>query len=152
MPTRSHVPILLIALIALVSALTPCRPAASEPPPASPPENAVNPPEAGPRKQGTDLYGDPLPVGAIARMGTVRFRHEQPVNSVAFSPDGKMLAVGGRDKAIRLWEAATGKLIRKLDVSRIRSVSFSPDGKRLASGHDDTTVLVWDVDSFHRDR
>src|SRR6266851_3887923 len=56
-----------------------------------------------------DLYGDPLPPGAIARIGTVRFRHGTWIEALAYSPDGRTIAAGDKDGYIRMWEARTGK-------------------------------------------
>jgi WD40 repeat protein len=60
---------------------------------------------------------------------------EDPVNSVAFSPDGKTLAAGRTGGTLLLWEPATGRqpLVGKLPLAlAIRGVAFSPDGKRIA--------------------
>lgn len=75
--------------------------------------------------------------------------HEQPVATLAFSPDSRMIASGSGDKKIKLWDAATGQALRTLEghEGSIASVAFSPDGKILASGGWDNTVRLWDVRS-----
>ena len=62
--------------------------------------------------------------------------HTDGINSVAFSPDGKMLVGGGTDGEVRVWDAETGELTGLLaeHTNRVTTVSFSPDGRTLASG------------------
>src|SRR5215468_5607291 len=69
---------------------------------------AVPPATTAPPAARTDLLGDPLPDGALARVGTLRFRHFATIVSVAYAPDGKSVATGGRD-GVRVWDAATGR-------------------------------------------
>jgi WD40 repeat protein len=72
---------------------------------------------------------------------------------VAFSPDGRILAIGTMGGAIHLWDMvldnATG-LALEGHTNQITSVAFSPDGTRLASGSDDKTVRLWDVATRHQ--
>jgi WD40 repeat protein len=73
--------------------------------------------------------------------------HKGTVWSIAFSPDGKLIATGSdNQKAVNVWDAATGKLVETLSDSRY-PVAFSPDGRTLATAKwgRPGTVLLWDV-------
>src|SRR5262245_60223192 len=74
------------------------------------------------------------------------------VFSLAFSPDGKLLATGhtgNADVQIKLWDAASGKLIRVMEGHKelVRSVKFSPDGKLLVSGGGHNEIKIWSVNT-----
>jgi WD40 repeat protein len=75
--------------------------------------------------------------------------HSGYVDSVAFSPDGKLLASGSRDNTIKLWDVATGRELKMLTghAGWVKAVAFSPDGQRLVSGGKDNAVKLWDVAS-----
>ncbi|MHC4527181.1 MAG: WD40 domain-containing protein, partial [Planctomycetota bacterium] len=95
-----------------------------------------------------DLYGDSLPTGAIARLGTRRLRHMDEAASVAFSPDGKTIAsAGGGEGVVAVWETATGKKLHWLigHSHGADAVAFAANGKMLASGSGSTgQVILWD--------
>ena len=95
-----------------------------------------------------DYYGDPLPAGAIVRIGTSRLKHGGLlVDAVAYSHDGKLIASGGHGKEIFLWEAQTGKEVRRLALQQgyIRALAFSPKGDLLASGDMVGTIRFHEV-------
>ncbi|HEV7473456.1 MAG TPA: hypothetical protein VGN90_05355 [Pyrinomonadaceae bacterium] len=74
------------------------------------------------------------------------------VTSLAFSPtDNRILAVGGTDKTIELWDVSTGKLLAlPLEGHRfpVTSVAYSPDGRTIASGDSGGIVNVWSASTF----
>lgn len=73
---------------------------------------------------------------------------DNEINSIALSPNGKLLVSGGTQE-IKIWNLETGEVIKTLSGhgGKIWSLAFSFDGKTLVSGSGDGTVILWDIDS-----
>ncbi|HEU4478873.1 MAG TPA: PQQ-binding-like beta-propeller repeat protein [Pyrinomonadaceae bacterium] len=132
MKTIRHKELLVIALFLLIG-LTACASHSSEAqsnavPPA--PANEIPAPTGQPR--------------LIIQMG-----HDNAVNGIAFSPDGKLIATAGGERTVKLWDSATGTELRSLvgHYDAVFAVAFSPNGKTIASGSYDGTVKLWDAAS-----
>jgi WD40 repeat protein len=97
----------------------------------------------------SDAHGDPLPDGAVARLGTVRSR--ALCNALHFSPDGKQLVGLDAGRFVRVWDAATGRLLESAhlpgrperDQWAVRA-AYSADG-RVALLSDGPALELWDV-------
>src|SRR5688572_6558619 len=115
MPLPLHRLLLLACLIPALHQLARANPPASE--------GKKSPDGNGPAR--TDLLGDPLPEGAIARIGTTRLRDNASTTVIAFSPDGGRLAYGNENGLVHVCEAADGKPLFdfKLDDPRFLPVT-----------------------------
>ena len=75
--------------------------------------------------------------------------HRHKVRTIAFSPDGCLLASSGSDRTIQIWDVETRRRLRVLVGSRelVREVAFSPDGRSLVSCDNSGEVRLWDLES-----
>ena len=75
-------------------------------------------------------------------------KNDRP-STLAFSPDGSLIACGSEDSTVKLWHTITGELIATFTghLSNVRQLTFSPDGNILASGSSDGTVRFWDIET-----
>jgi WD domain, G-beta repeat len=97
------------------------------------------------------LYAIP-PQGLPAQPEHTWTAHKDSIYTLAFSPDGILLASAGYDRIIKLWNPTDAKLVRELKdhSDTIYAVAFHPDGKLLASGSADRAVKVWDATTGRR--
>jgi RNA polymerase sigma factor (sigma-70 family) len=146
----------LLAVLALAAVTTGAallaRPAPA--PPKSLPATPPAPPKGVDRPARADLHGDPLPAGALLRLGSLRLRHGGPVAALAFSADQKSLVSGGWTDVARLWEVATGKELRRFAIPQppggrdrqvVSTLTLAPDGRTLAVGGTAGTVFLWET-------
>jgi RNA polymerase sigma factor (sigma-70 family) len=145
------------AMLALVLALAGGALLVWRGPASQPPVAGTAPPKPAEGKVETrlDAQGDPLPAGALARLGTVRLRQGGPIEGLSLSADGKRLATGGDDGIIRLWDLATGAALRQIDATGAVihgfAVALSPDGKTLAApsrprgAQGAEQIILWDA-------
>lgn len=101
-----------------------------------------------PKLPAVDRHGDPLPAGAVARLGTVQLRAGCEI--LSFSADGKTL-IGVEGRTVRLWNAADGKLIelRLMNGPEPQERGYSADGRSLVLATE-AGVEVWDLPSATR--
>src|SRR5258706_674710 len=129
-------------------------------------------------KRGLGIQSGPTPAPSQATSATpsdkpeliLQTGHTRSANAVAFSPDNRWLASGGKDNVIKIWDLATGNVLRTLygHTSNVNALAVSPDGKLLASGSgdindkrdlwtftqggvvggaEDNTVRIWSVET-----
>jgi WD40 repeat protein len=96
-----------------------------------------------------DLHGDPLPEGAVARLGTVRMRHGHLLSGLVFSGDGKSIIASDYYSGVHVWDAAEGSELRRFCESDYycHCLAISPDGRTLAVAHGNLTVRLFDPGS-----
>jgi len=119
-------------------------------------------------KPRTDSTGDPLPDGAVARLGSVRWRHTGTVKFLAYVNGGKEIVSSADDGVFHVWDAETGKEVRHFgdplktlpnqafgwggggfvgwqDPNRTFQVAVPDDGKTLAAAAPDQKIHIWEI-------
>src|SRR5262249_57965282 len=117
------------------------------------PRGPERPGRGGERPPRTDRLGDPLPPGAVARVGSVRWWFGPTDNAfrlspLAYAPGGKLLASYDAGNAIRFLDAATGRELRRIEPpgNGFTSFAFAPDGKTVVTANSRSMVLrVWEA-------
>src|SRR5262249_18513220 len=91
-----------------------------------------------------DQHGDPLPPGALARLGTVRWRHGGLVLFAGFLADGKGLVTAASDGMARVWEVDSGRELRRFGKEDLSPelITLSANGKVLAAASMDGNRVV----------
>jgi WD40 repeat protein len=113
-----------------------------------------------PRQNG---LGNALPPQAVARLGTLRFRHGAGVTAIAHTPDGHALLTDSKDGTVRLWDLKTGAEIRRFRKDGrvtdsasdpefnlvfggpVNGIAVAHDGRTLAVGASDGSITLWDT-------
>ncbi len=92
--------------------------------------------------------GEPLGQPISAHAKSIYGHNAKAIHCLAFSPDGRILATGSRDKSVRFWDMASGAtsgqpIIAHADT--LLGLAFAPDGRTLATASRDGTLRVWDI-------
>jgi WD40 repeat protein len=90
-----------------------------------------------------DAQPEPLPTRSFQRFGTSKLRHGSRILSLTYSPDDKMLAAGGGDDPVRIWNPKTGELTREINEPWVRAMVYTASGETLLLGGYQKHVRLW---------
>jgi RNA polymerase sigma factor (sigma-70 family) len=120
------------------------------------PERPVPQTERAPVRPDKDLHGEPLPAGAVARLGTTRWCLDAyGAHCMVVTPDGKRLLSANQVTGVAEWDMSTGRLLRQLpDKAEPRracfpaaAVALSTDGRSAALGKVDGSICLLDLET-----